>query len=81
MEMNASELNIIKGYAELLENLSPTNKLELISKLSDSIKSDLKNRKNSFKKAYGAFESDQSAEEIIEDLRRNRNLNRHIESF
>lgn len=79
--MNASEINIIEGYAELLENLSPSNKLELISKLSNSVKSDLKKRKNSFKKAYGAFESNESAEDIIEELRQNRNFNRQIESF
>jgi len=79
--MSAVEVNIINGYIELLENLSPNTKLELISKLTNSIKSDLKKKKNSFKKAYGAFESDKTAEEIIEDLRNSRNFNRQIESF
>lgn len=79
--MSATEVNIIDGYIELLENLSPNTKLELISKLTNSIKSDLKKKKNSFKKAYGAFESDKTAEEIIEDLRNSRNFNRQIESF
>ena len=79
--MSAVEMNIINGYIELLENLSPSTKLELISKLTSSIKSDLKRKRSSFKKAYGAFESDKSAEEIIEGLRSSRNFNRQIESF
>jgi hypothetical protein len=79
--MSAVEMNIINGYIELLENLSPSTKLELISKLTSSIKSDLKRKRSSFKKAYGAFESDKSAEEIIEELRSSRNFNRQIESF
>lgn len=81
--MNIAELNknIVDGYLGLLENLSPSNKLDLISKLTSSIKSDLKRKKSSFREAYGAFESSESAEEIIEDIRNSRNFNRQIESF
>lgn len=81
--MNLTETNtiIVDGYVDLLENLSPDSKLELISKLTDSIKDDLKAKKNRFKKSYGAFESEKSAEEIIEEIRESRNFNRQIESF
>ncbi|MFA7446061.1 MAG: hypothetical protein WCY89_08955 [Flavobacteriaceae bacterium] len=79
--MSTAELNIIDGYIGLLENLSPSSKLDLISKLTNSLKSDFKKKKPSFKKAYGAFESDKSAEEIIEEIRNSRNFNRQIESF
>lgn len=81
--MSTTELNsnIVEGYASLLENLNPTSKLDLILKLTNSLKMDLKKKKNSFKKAYGAFESDKSAEEIIEEIRNSRNFNRQIESF
>lgn len=48
---------IVDGYVELLNNLSPDNKLDLISKLAASIKADLKNKKSTFKKAFGAFDT------------------------
>ena len=64
--MKTAEANttIINGYVELLENLSPNSKLDLISKLTASIKTDLKNKKSSFKKAFGAWESKKTAEQV-----------------
>ena len=78
VEMNTT---IVEGYVGLLDNLSTNNKLDLISKLTASIKTDLTNKKSSFKKAFGAFESKKSAEEIIEDIRSSRVSTRQIESF
>lgn len=72
---------IVDGYLGLLENLSPSNKLDLISKLTASVKTDLTSKKSLFKKAFGAFESKNSAEEIIEEIRSSRVFNREIESF
>ena len=81
--MRISEINtiIVDGYVGLLDNLSTNNKLDLISKLTDSIKSDLIEKKSSFKKSFGAFESKKSAEEIIEEIRDSRVSTRQIESF
>ena len=81
--MKTAEINttIVEGYVGLLDNLSPDNKLDLISKLTASVKTDLKNKKSSFKKAFGAFDSKKSAEEIIDEIRNSRVLNREIESF
>lgn len=81
--MTTSKINttIIDGYIGLLSNLSPSNKLELISKLTNSVKTDLLNKKSSFKKSFGAFESSKSADEIIEEIRSSRVSNRQIESF
>lgn len=81
--MKSTETNstIVDGYIGLLENLSPGNKLDLISKLTASVKTDLTNKKSSFKKAFGAFDSKKSAEEIIEEIRSSRVFNRQIESF
>ncbi|HMZ45189.1 MAG TPA: hypothetical protein PLU36_00150 [Chitinophagaceae bacterium] len=72
---------LIDGYVGMLVNLSTTNKLDLISKLTASVKTDLTNKKSSFKKAYGAFESKKSAEEIIEEIRNSRVSTRQIEAF
>lgn len=81
--MRTAEINttIVDGYVELLDNLSTNSKLDLISKLTNSVKTDLTNKKSSFKKAFGAFESKKSAEEIIEEIRNSRVSTRQIESF
>ena len=72
---------LIDGYLRLLDNLSPSNKLDLISKLTLSIKTDITNRKKSFYKAFGAWESKQSADEIISEILNSRTFNRQIEQF
>jgi hypothetical protein len=81
--MRTVEVNttIIDGYLGLLSSLSPTNKLDLISKLTNLVKTDLSSKKSSFKDSFGAFESSKSAEEIIEEIRGSRVFNRQIESF
>ncbi len=72
---------IVEGYTGLLENLSPNDKLDLITILTASVKTDLAERKSSFKEAFGAFESEKTAEEIIEELRSSKVFNRSIEPF
>lgn len=81
--MKAAEINsiIIDGYVGLLDNLSTGDKLDLIAKLTASVKTDLVNKKSSFKKAFGAFDSEKTAEEIIEEIRNSRVSTRQIESF
>ena len=81
--MKIAEINttIVDGYVRLLNNLNTTNKLDLITKLTASVKTDLSNKKSSFKKAFGAFDSKKSAEEIIEEIRNSRVFSRQIESF
>lgn len=72
---------LIDGYLRLLDNLTPASKLDLISKLTGSIKSDISGKKNLFKKSFGAFKTEQSAEELIEEIRLSRTSTREIESF
>lgn len=81
--MKAIDINntLIEGYLRLLDNLSPSNKLDLISKLTLSVKADITDRKKSFYKSFGAWESKKSADEIISEIRGSRNFNRQIESF
>jgi hypothetical protein len=81
--MKAIDINttLIDGYLRLLDNLSPTSKLDLISKLTLSVKTDITDRKKYFYKAFGAWDSKQTADEIIQDVRNSRILNRQIESF
>jgi hypothetical protein len=73
--------SIVDGYIRLLDNLSPSNKLDLISKLTLSVKSDISEKKKSFYKAFGAWDSKQTAEEIIKDIRNSRAFKRQIEEL
>lgn len=81
MKAEAKNSTIVDGYVNLLGSLNLDEKLDLISKLSESIKTDLQRKKSSFKEAFGAFESSKSAEEVIEDIRSSRVSARQTESF
>lgn len=72
---------LIDGYVRLLENLSPSSKLDLISKLTQSVKTDISDKKSSFKKSFGAFESNKSADDLIIEIRNSRSFNRQIEKI
>jgi hypothetical protein len=72
---------LIDSYVGLLKNLSISNKLDLISKLTQSLKSDMAKGKSIFYKAYGAWDSNESADELISSIRSTRTFNRNIEEF
>ena len=81
--MKATDINttIVDGYIRLLDNLSPGNKLDLISKLTLSVKADITEKKKSFFNAFGAWDTKQSAEQIINEIRNSRTFNRQIEEL
>nr|MBS0038557.1 hypothetical protein [Saprospiraceae bacterium] len=81
--MKTADFNnrIIDGYLKLLKNLDPSSKLDLISKLTKSIKSDLKDRKNAFEKAFGAWDNSENADTINKEIRNSRSFNRKIEGL
>lgn len=81
METADTNTTLIDGYLQMLDNLSPRSKLDLISKLTTSIKTDITNKKSSFKEAFGAFESEKSADEIINEIRNSRTFTRQIEEL
>ncbi|HEY6082314.1 MAG TPA: hypothetical protein VIU45_02580 [Chitinophagaceae bacterium] len=76
--MNATDINInlIEAYFRLLKNLNPDSKLELISKLSNSMRTAKTAKRESLKPLYGAFISNQSADELIDDIKQARTFNR-----
>lgn len=69
------------AYAALLGNLNADDRLALISRLGETDEATSHRRKSSFRKAFGAFVSDQSADEIIADIRNSRVSTRQIEPF
>lgn len=76
-----TDKNLLEGYIKLLDNLNSTVKLDIISKLSLSIKKGSAKKNKSIHKAFGAWVSNQSAEEIVKEIRSSRKFNRQIESF
>lgn len=81
--MNTADLNtkLINSYISLLENMSAQNKLDLISKLTNIVKADIKQDKDDFYKAFGGWDSDESAEELIDIIKGSRTFNKTIEEF
>lgn len=81
--MKGADFNsrLIDGYIDLLKNLNSASKRDLISRLSKSVKNDLKHSKTSFEKAFGAFDSPGSADELANKIRAARTFNRQIEQF
>lgn len=81
--MKAAEIkfNLIDSYLGLLSNLSPDSKLELIAKLSETLKGSKKPTEKSVKDLYGAFVSKKSADEIIAELKDSRNFTRKIDGI
>ena len=74
-------INLVDSYFGLLRNLSPDSKLELITRLSESMKTTKKKKDVSLKSLFGAFDSEKSAETIIAEIRNSRVFNREIESL
>ena len=83
MTTKAIDINstLIDGYLRLLGNLSPSNKLDLISRLTLSVKIDIADHGDSFYKAFGAWESKQTADEMISDIRASRTFDRQTEQL
>jgi uncharacterized protein YjfI (DUF2170 family) len=71
--MTVTDKNILESYSDLFEGLSFSNKLELIERLTKSLKI-TKSKENNFYKSFGAFASEKSAEEIISEIKSNRNF-------
>lgn len=74
--------NLIDSYYTLLKSLSPNNKLELIARLSKSMKTTKKKEKEiSLESLYGSWESDQTADELVAELKAARNFTRKREEL
>lgn len=72
---------ITDNYFGMIKNLSPDVKLELISRISDSLREPSSQENDSWKKLFGVYDSKQTADEIIDDLKKSRFTNRQIENL
>ena len=82
--MNASSqnINLVDYYFSFLKNLKHDSKLDLITKLSESLKTGEEvEQETTLQSLFGAYKSDETAEEIIAELRASRTFNRKTESL
>jgi len=79
MISSTKHISLADYYFGFLKNLNPDSKLDLISKLSQSLKETETVSETSLQSLFGAYKSDETAEEIIEELRASRVFNRNIE--
>ncbi len=77
---NDLNIRLADSYLALLKNMSADMRLELIAKLSASLKSTV-SKKHSVDYYNGIWKSTESAEEIIETIRASRVSTRQIENF
>jgi hypothetical protein len=77
--MSYADKHIVETYSMLFDGLSSLSKIELIEKLTKSIKREKTAKKDTFFESFGAFSNEKSAEEIIFDLKSSRKfINRQI---
>lgn len=74
-------ISLADYYFGFLKNLNSDSKLDLISKLSQSLKETEKKPDFSLQSLFGAYQSDETAEEIIAEIRASRVFNRNTESL
>ena len=79
MNTSAHHISLAEYYFGFLENLNADSKLDLISKLSQSLKKDETTQETSLQSLFGAYKSDETADEIIAEIRASRVFNRNIE--
>lgn len=82
METDEINTTLIDSYYTLLKSLSSNNKLELIARLSKSMKTTNKKEKEiSLDALYGSWVSDQTADELVAELKAARNFTRQREEL
>jgi flagellar motor switch protein FliG len=81
MNTGTQNINLVDYYFSLLKNLKPDNKLDLIAKLSESLKAQEEKGDETLESLFGAYHADETAEEIIASLKSSRTFNRNTEAL
>lgn len=68
-------------YFDFLKNLQHDTKLDLITKLSESLKSTEQQEDKPLALLFGAYQAEETAEEIIAELRASRVFTRKTETL
>ena len=81
MTSGTTDPSIADYYFDFLKNLNTDSKLELISKLLQSIREKTPVPERTLRSLFGAYKSDETADEIIAELRASRVFNRNTEAL
>ena len=81
MIVSSSSNSVADYYFGFLKDLNSNSKLDLISKLSQSLKEDKTISETNLQSLFGAYKSDETADEIITELNASRVFNRIIETL
>jgi hypothetical protein len=65
---------MLDNYFGLLKGLSRENKIKLAAGLINDVAEDTGEKPNVINRFFGAFQSDKSAEEMIDEIRESRNF-------
>jgi hypothetical protein len=81
--MNTVDTNnkLVEGYTALLKNMSTANKLDLISRLTESVKTEINEDQNRIYASFGQWKGNESADEMINVIRESRTFNRNREEL
>jgi len=78
--MDTAEIKILNSYKALLDQLNSNTKLSLVKFLEASAKTKGK-KQSKIKVSFGQWESEESADELIQEIHQNRHMNRQIEEM
>lgn len=74
--MNAINKSIVESYLSLISSLNELDKLELLRKLSVSLKKTTTADKSKFFNTFGAFPDDRPVEDIVKEIKESRSFQR-----
>jgi hypothetical protein len=72
---------IANNYYNYIKNLDPNTQLELVEKISKSLKKRIFKSNESIKHLFGAWEGNETAEDLIFDIKKSRKFNRKTEKL
>ncbi|MBE9589742.1 hypothetical protein IM753_01890 [Moraxella sp. K127] len=71
---------VVEHYYQMIQHLDNADKMILVEKIIHSVNNERQSVNNQESLA-GSWEDDRSADEIIQDIKANAHMQRHIESF
>lgn len=81
MEAIDVHTKMIDSYLTFFKNMSAQNKIDLISKLTNSLNRDVKQNKLDFFHSYGGWDNSESAEDLINVIKGSRNFKRIVDEL
>ena len=79
----SSNTVVVNSYFGLLHRLNRETKIDIVARLANDIAhepAEIKTKKDVINRFFGAFQSDKSAEEMIDEIRSSRHFN-HVKDI